>query len=114
MNLFLYARKSTVEEERQLLSIEAQLAELREFAHKESLVIVDKFVESKTAKVPGRAVFNEMMARIERGAQVPDLLVREHAAGEIHAQHRVRAVQVLRGQLKRERPVRHPAEAAAE
>jgi len=37
---FLYARKSTDEEERQVLSIEAQLAELREFAAKEKLEIV--------------------------------------------------------------------------
>ena len=73
MNLFLYARKSTDDEERQVLSIEAQLAELREFARKESLVIVDEFVESKTAKVPGRPVFNKMMARIERG-EAADIL----------------------------------------
>ena len=34
MNFLLYARKSTDTEERQVLSIDAQLAELREFARK--------------------------------------------------------------------------------
>ena len=39
MKFFLYARKSTDDEERQILSIEAQLAELKEFAVKERLEI---------------------------------------------------------------------------
>jgi DNA invertase Pin-like site-specific DNA recombinase len=37
---FLYARKSTDEPDRQILSIEAQIAELKEFATKEQLNIV--------------------------------------------------------------------------
>jgi site-specific DNA recombinase len=39
MKYFIYTRKSTDSEERQILSIEAQLAELREFAAKEKLEI---------------------------------------------------------------------------
>ena len=64
--IFLYARKSTDEPERQVLSIEAQMFELREFAKKEGLNIVREFVESKTAKEPGREIFNEMIASIEK------------------------------------------------
>ncbi len=64
---FLYARKSTDEEERQILSISAQLAELKEFAAKEKLEIVASLCEAKTAKEPGRTVFGEMLNRIEKG-----------------------------------------------
>ena len=56
---FLYARKSTEDEERQVMSIDAQLAELAEFAKRENIEIVETFIESKSAKKPGREVFNE-------------------------------------------------------
>ncbi len=87
---FLYARKSTDDEERQLLSIPAQIDELREFASKEELNITDVFIESKTAKVPGRDIFNQMLDRIEKGeaqgilAWHPDRLARNAVdAGKI-------------------------------
>jgi site-specific DNA recombinase len=84
---FLYARKSTDEPERQILSIEAQLFELREYAKKEGLNIVREFVESKTAKEPGREIFNEMVASIEKNeaegilAWHPDRLARNSIDG---------------------------------
>jgi DNA invertase Pin-like site-specific DNA recombinase len=84
---FLYARKSTDEPERQVLSIEAQLAELREYAKKENLSPVREFVESKTAKEPGRETFNDMLARVENGeaegilAWHPDRLARNSVDG---------------------------------
>jgi DNA invertase Pin-like site-specific DNA recombinase len=37
MKYFLYVRKSTDEEDKQVLSIEAQLAELKEFAAKDKI-----------------------------------------------------------------------------
>ncbi len=64
---FLYARKSTDAEDRQILSIESQIAELKEFAKKENLSIIREFIESKTAKEPGREIFNEMLELIEKG-----------------------------------------------
>jgi DNA invertase Pin-like site-specific DNA recombinase len=64
---FLYARKSTDEPDRQILSIEAQITELKEFAKRENLEIVETFIESETAKIPGRPIFNEMIKRIESG-----------------------------------------------
>ncbi len=84
---FLYARKSTDEDDRQILSIEAQMAELREFAAKEKLEIVASFEEAKTAKEPGRTKFGEMLDRIGRGeahgilAWHPDRLARNPIDG---------------------------------
>jgi len=67
MKYFLYARKSTDVEDKQVLSIEAQLAELRALAKREGLEIADEFVEKRSAKMPGRSVFNEMLKRIQDG-----------------------------------------------
>ena len=84
---FLYARKSTDSEERQILSIEAQIAELRILAEKEGLSIIREFTEAMTAKVPGRPIFNEMISRIEKGeaqgiiAWHPDRLARNSVDG---------------------------------
>ena len=52
MRYIIYARKSTEEDDRQILSIEAQLVELKEFAAKEKLEIVASLCEAKTAKEP--------------------------------------------------------------
>ena len=84
---FIYCRKSSEDEERQVLSIEAQLAELREFAKQNELFIVREFTESKTAKEPGREVFNSMLLEIEKGnasgilAWNPDRLARNSIDG---------------------------------
>ena len=64
---YIYIRKSTDEEDRQVLSLEAQLTELKEFAEREHLEIVETFIEKKTAKVPGREVFNNLLDKIEAG-----------------------------------------------
>ena len=63
---FLYTRKSTEDDDRQVMSIEAQLFELREYACRENLEILEEFQESKSAKTPGREIFGEMMAKIEK------------------------------------------------
>ncbi len=65
LNLFLYARKSTDVEDKQILSIDAQLSELREFAAREGLNVVEELIEKQSAKIPGRPVFNAMLGRIE-------------------------------------------------
>ena len=64
---FLYARKSTDVEDKQVLSIEAQITELRAFAKNERLSVVEELIEKQSAKIPGRPIFNAMLDRIERG-----------------------------------------------
>ena len=64
---FIYCRKSTEDEDRQILSIDAQLSELNAIALQGGMSIAATFTESKSAKGPGRAVFNEMLRRIEQG-----------------------------------------------
>ena len=67
MKYIIYARKSSESEERQVLSIEAQLTELRELAAKEKLEIVASLCEAQTAKEPGRTKFAEMLSFLESG-----------------------------------------------
>ena len=84
---FTYCRKSTEDEDHQILSIESQRQELRRYAEKESLTIVEVIEEARSAKSPGRRVFNEMLKRIERGeadgilAWHPDRLARNALDG---------------------------------
>ncbi len=87
LKYFIYARKSSDSEDRQALSIESQLQELREFAAKENLEVVKEFTESKTAKEPGRSIFNQMLTQLEQGqadgiiAWQPDRLSRNSVDG---------------------------------
>ena len=67
MKYIIYCRKSTDEADRQVLSIESQITELKEFAKREKLEVEDCVTESKTAKVPGREKFNQVIKRIEKG-----------------------------------------------
>ena len=84
---FLYARKSTDVEDKQVLSIEAQITELRESAKRENLEVVDILIEKQSAKTPGRPLFNSMLNRIENGeangiiAWHPDRLARNSIDG---------------------------------
>jgi site-specific DNA recombinase len=64
---FIYSRKSSEDDDRQALSIIAQITELGTLAFSNDLSIVDTLTESKSAKEPGRAVFNDMLRRIEKG-----------------------------------------------
>ena len=64
---FLYTRKSTDVEDKQVRSIEDQLAVLRALAKQEGFSVAHEFIEKQSAKMPGRPVFGEMMERIENG-----------------------------------------------
>lgn len=62
----LYARKSSESEDRQVLSIDSQIQELRAAAARRGLVISSVFTESRSAKAPGRPVFSSLMEQIAR------------------------------------------------
>ena len=67
LKFFMYCRKSSEDEDRQMLSIDAQISELKLFVAESEAAIVEVFTESKSAKEPGREIFNDMLRRIERG-----------------------------------------------
>ncbi|MBI5466610.1 MAG: recombinase family protein [Candidatus Kerfeldbacteria bacterium] len=62
----IYARKSTESEDKQVLSIDSQIQELKLLALKRGLTIAEVLTESKSAKEPGRAIFGTLMRRIHR------------------------------------------------
>lgn len=64
---FVYLRKSTDAEDRQIQSIEDQKKELEKVARQFQLGIAGVFQESKSAKAPGRPEFNKMIADIRKG-----------------------------------------------
>ena len=64
----LYARKSTENEECQILSIDSQIKEMLRLAERESLDIVEIKRESHSAKETGtRPIFNEIIEDIKQG-----------------------------------------------
>ena len=64
---FIYCRKSTDDEDRQVLSISAQTETLTALAEQRGITDVELLSESRTAKMPGRPVFEALMRRIEQG-----------------------------------------------
>ncbi len=63
----IYARKSTESEDRQVLSIPAQMTELRDLASRRGITLVPRvFEESFSAKAPGRPVFAELMREVAK------------------------------------------------
>ena len=84
---FVYCRKSTEDDDHQSISLESQRTELLRFAAARGLQIREVLSESRSARLPGRPIFNHMMARIRNGeakgiiAWHPDRLARNSVDG---------------------------------
>jgi site-specific DNA recombinase len=63
----IYARKSTESEDRQVLSIDSQIQELKVLALRRGIATPEILTESHSAKAPGRPVFGGLMKRVNRG-----------------------------------------------
>jgi len=88
MRYFIYCRKSSEAEDRQVLSLDSQLSTLKErFAGDPNIEVVKIYEEAFSAKAPGRSVFDEMIKNIEAGeaqgilAWAPDRLARNSIDG---------------------------------
>ncbi|MFZ3009929.1 MAG: recombinase family protein [Candidatus Microsaccharimonas sp.] len=86
----LYARKSSESDERQAMSIDSQLTEMRGMAQLQGLNVVDELQESHSAKDSGqRPLYNELMQGLKNGKYnavltwAPDRLSRN--AGDLGA-----------------------------
>ena len=64
MKYFLYVRKSTDTEDKQVQSLEDQINVMKSKAKLLWIKIVETFIESKSAKAPWREEFNKMIAQI--------------------------------------------------
>lgn len=64
---FIYARKSSEAEDRQVLSIESQVNELQKLSERLKLPILEVLTESQSAKEPGRPIFNKLMQQVYSG-----------------------------------------------
>lgn len=67
LRYFIYSRKSSESEDRQILSIESQISELKKLSERLNLTVIDILSESQSAKCPGRPLFNEMLKKINQG-----------------------------------------------
>lgn len=64
---FIYCRKSSDSEDKQIASLPDQIKVMSEFSKKNKLKIADILTERKSAFKPGRPVFNQMLGRISDG-----------------------------------------------
>lgn len=63
----IYARKSSESEDRQVMSIDSQIHELRAIAARSGVAVSDVLTEAHSAKAPGRPVFTQLMKRVHKG-----------------------------------------------
>ena len=71
MKYILYARKSSEDKSKQILSLESQVNEMKKMAHNLGLEIDQIYTESKSAKLPNnRPLFSEVVKLLENNNEV--------------------------------------------
>ena len=63
----IYARKSSESDDRQILSIDSQIQELKLLALRRGLQVDEILTEARSAKAPGRPIFGQLMKRVNKG-----------------------------------------------
>jgi site-specific DNA recombinase len=63
---FVYTRKSTEEDDRQILSLDAQERECRAYVSRHGITLNELIREAHSARKPGRPLFTAMLQKIER------------------------------------------------
>lgn len=99
----IYARKSSESEDRQVLSIESQVRELKLLALRRGSAVDEVLIEAHSAKAPGRPVFDSMMRRVGHGeidlifCWKLDRLARNHldAGAILHAMQMRKITQII-------------------
>lgn len=71
---FVYARKSSESEDRQVESIGDQLGWVEEVKQKRNISTTETFSESKSAKMPGRSEFNRMIELIYKRHDIKGII----------------------------------------
>lgn len=70
MKYFIYCRKSTEAEDRQVLSLDSQEKEMLDLAKSQDIKISKIYKESMSAKAPGRPIFKEMLSEIDKSKNI--------------------------------------------
>jgi site-specific DNA recombinase len=63
----IYARKSSESEDRQILSVDSQIRQMKDLAQRHGLEVAEVLTETRSAKAPGRPVFDALMRRVQKG-----------------------------------------------
>lgn len=74
----IYARKSSESDDRQAASVEEQVKILKQLARERNLKILRLFTESRSAKAPGRPVFNEMVDLLSNRNDIKGVICWKH------------------------------------
>ncbi len=63
----MYCRRSSEDKDKQILSIDSQINELKTIAKRLNVEVIEILTESKSAKAPGRPIFTKMLERLYKG-----------------------------------------------